>query len=94
MDHVPPLGMIAKTGLWLKDFAAMPERIRLLAEGLAADRDPRPICQSCGVGRVGQLTSIKGSSYRDYTVGTCGACATRFYVGDTGALEGLAPVQG
>lgn len=67
-----PVGIIAKVALWLKDFALMPGRIRVLAEAAEGDRDARPICTSCGTGRVGDLERLSNPGwYRDRVVGTC-----------------------
>lgn len=85
-----PIGSIAKFFGWFVDFVKMPGRIALLAEAKAADRDPRPVCKSCGKGRVGGLFALQAKQYYDATIGgTCEQCGQRWAFGSYGALEGL-----
>lgn len=69
----PPLGPIAKLLRWSADFVAMPSRIRVIAGDVAADRDPRPVCLSCGEGRVGSVKREPTNGF-DRIVGTCEKC--------------------
>lgn len=80
-----PVGMLAKAALWLGDFFRMPTRIRLLAEGAAADADARPKCAACGVGRVPSLGSLTQNGVA-YSLGRCVDCGAGWVLtgpGDT-----------
>lgn len=86
----PPLGPIARFIAWAAAFLAMPGRIKMLAEARGADSDKRPVCTSCGQGRIGNLQAIPGES--NYSAGTCDKCGIRFYVAANGSgLNGLYP---
>lgn len=83
----PPLGLLAKIGRWLVDAAKAPGRIRVLAEDAAADRDKRPVCRSCGAGRIGDTKAISSSGFIG-VYGVCDGCGTRWALDrDTGELR-------
>jgi hypothetical protein len=72
MTHpAAPLGLLSRAARWLKDFAAMPGRIRRLSESAAEDADKRLICRNCGTGRVTNLRTSGGE-----ISGTCSQCRT------------------
>lgn len=81
----PPIGMFAKIGLWLLDAFRAPGRIKVIAEGVALDRDPRPFCRSCGKGRIGNLTRIEGANV-SWARGVCDHCGCNFIVTNEGKL--------
>lgn len=82
-----PVGLIAKGVLWLKDAFLVPGRIRVLADGQAAEADKRPHCVSCAAGRVGELKPLPDDY--GHSLGTCDRCEARYYVGPQGQLNGL-----
>lgn len=89
----PPIGMFAKIGLWLLDAFRAPGRIKVIAEGVALDRDPRPFCRSCGKGRVGSLTYLGGVTVSQAR-GVCDNCGVNFVVTNDGKLgQVLDPVK-
>lgn len=72
-----PLGRIAKAAAWLKAFAAMPEAIAAMLKAQAAEFDPRPVCLTCGKGRVAYTLSRPRSLDRGVfrtRYGRCEAC--------------------
>ena len=87
----PPLGMLAKIGRWLVNFAAMPGLIRELAANAEALSDGRVRCRSCQGGRIGNLKLTKVEPRDLYGVcDQCGVCwgLTR----DAGAISRMIPM--
>lgn len=76
---------IAQIGPWFIDAIKAPGRIKVLAEGLPLDRDPRPFCRSCGKGRIGNLTRIEGANV-SWARGVCDHCGCNFIVTNEGKL--------
>jgi hypothetical protein len=79
-----PLGLLGKIWQWLKDFALMPGRIRVIAVAAQADADKRPICTACGLGRV-SVTGREKYGYEFRPLGTCGNCGIQWAMSNGGA---------
>ncbi len=71
---VPPVGPLAKFGLWIIDAVKAPGRIRLIAAATKDAADPRPSCLRCGDGKVAFDHYVPNQSGRDMAVGRCGNC--------------------
>lgn len=88
MDHVtPPIGLIGKAFGWLRDLAAMPGRVRLLAEAVEKDNDGRLRCTSCKDGRVGDLK--KHPTVAMGMLGTCSRCGTIWQISKANGLVAI-----
>lgn len=87
----PPFGMIKALVMWFADFIAMPGRVKEIAALKAEERDPRPVCPACGVGRVSLKGWATNQNGRHLPRGTCGECNVRWSMeADGSAVRGLA----
>jgi hypothetical protein len=66
-------GPIAKAYRWCNEILNAPNEIRALKAMIASQNDPRPICTSCGTGRVG-LNMNSPLSVPPLGYGSCDEC--------------------
>ncbi len=87
MPSQPPVSRFFKIKVWISDVIAVPRRVRRIAHALDQERDPRPICRSCGSGRIGSLRPSRDIFV--VSIGACSKCGAQFSVDENGAVGRL-----
>lgn len=87
MPSQPPVSRFSKIRTWISDLLAMPRRVRRIAHAMDQGRDPRPVCRSCGSGRIGSLRT--SSDIFVVSVGACSKCGAQFSVDQNGVVGRL-----